>query len=101
MGMAKKKTASATLKVEPAKPQLGNTGKKEKRMGEPSGQVEVADVPGKSQNKPKKKEKYWVGKNKAESKSSLLDQPCLIHARMDEDGRPSRPTTRLEIVAFS
>ncbi|KAI5014770.1 hypothetical protein ZWY2020_056160 [Hordeum vulgare] len=76
-------------------PQSGNARKKKKRKGEPAGKAEVAAVPGQGQGKYKKK-KDWAGQKKAESKSTLLDQPCPINSRKDEEGETilSKHTTR-------
>jgi len=75
----------------------GNAGKKQKRKVDPLGKAEVAAVPGQGKPKPKKnKKKDWANKKKPEYNSEVMDQPCAIHTKKDEEGNLIYPkhTTR-------
>jgi hypothetical protein len=76
----------------------GNTGKNQKRKADASSKAKVAAIQGQGQGKPKpkKKKKEWIPKKKSEYKSDILDQPCQIHTKMDEEGNVVLPkhTTR-------
>lgn len=77
--------------------QSDNKNKKQKRKADAVGNAEAAALAGqiKGKGQPKQK-KEWVIKKKAPPKSEILNQPCQIHTKRDEDGNLILPkhTTR-------
>jgi hypothetical protein len=62
-------------------------GKKHKCKADAGGSAEAAALARQGKNKGSQKQKKdWKGKNQVTQKSDILDQPCQIHTKKDEEG---------------
>jgi len=77
-------------------PGNSNPSRKPKRKADGSAQAEAAALAGQAKNKGKAKDKWVPKKKKDQSGQDVLDLPCHIHTRKDEEGNLILPkhTTR-------
>jgi hypothetical protein len=68
----------------------GNSGRKQKRKADGSAQAEAAALAAQGKGKAKPKGQFTQKKSKNQS-TDILDMPCPIHTRKDEDGNQILP----------
>jgi hypothetical protein len=67
--------------------QSDNKGKKHKRKAEVGGSAEAAALASQGKTKGSQKQKKdWKRKKQVAQKSDILDQPCQIQTKKDEEG---------------